>query len=156
MQLCFDFDRIAVTPVIALDPAALTRGATSQQGDNSARRARGRKGYHPGLLAEASVADHYRAAGYVVLHNRWRGKAGEIDMILRKGDCFIFVEVKASSSFSRAAERLNRRQMDRICMAACEFCGSLPTGQMTEMRMDAALVDQYGRVEVIENAFGGH
>ena len=74
-------------------------------------------------------------------------------MILRKGDQYIFVEVKASKDFARAAERLSRRQMDRICLAACEYCGTLPTGQLTDMRLDAALVDQFGRIEIIENAF---
>ena len=39
-------------------------------------------------------------------------------------------------------------------MAASEYCGSLPAGQMTDMRMDAALVDQFGRVQIIEAAFG--
>ncbi|MDO5606144.1 MAG: YraN family protein [Paracoccus sp. (in: a-proteobacteria)] len=115
---------------------------------------RGATAYHSGRLAEAAVADRYRAAGYQLLYERWRGKAGEIDLILRRGDQFIFVEVKSSRDFARAAERINRRQMDRICLAACEFCGELPTGLMTDMRLDAALVDRYGRIEIIENAFG--
>ncbi len=101
-------------------------------------------------------ADRYLAAGYEMVVRRWRGKAGEIDMILRKGALFVFVEVKSSRDFAHAAERISRRQMDRICMAACEFCGGLPAGQSTEMRMDAALVDQFGRVEIIEAAFGAH
>ena len=104
-------------------------------------------------MAEASVADHYRRAGYELVQMRWRGKAGEIDMILRRDGQYIFVEVKASRDFSRAADRLTRRQMDRICRAACECCGTLPTGQLTDMRLDAALVDQFGRIEIIENAF---
>lgn len=142
MQLCFDFDRVAVTPVILPQPVPA-----------NPRQARGKTAYYAGVLAEASVADHYQRAGYTLVETRWRGKAGEIDMILRKGDQYIFVEVKASKDFARAAERLSRRQMDRICLAACEYCGTLPTGQLTDMRLDAALVDQYGRIEIIENAF---
>ncbi|MDO5643330.1 MAG: YraN family protein [Paracoccus sp. (in: a-proteobacteria)] len=110
--------------------------------------------YHAGRLAELAVTDHYLAAGYTLVANRWRGKGGEIDLILRQGDLYIFVEVKASRSFASAGERINRRQMDRICTAACEFCGTLPTGLMTDMRMDAALVDRFGRIEIIEAAFG--
>ncbi len=143
MQFCFDFDRVPVTPVILPQSPPTT----------NPRHARGKTAYHAGLLAEASVADHYQRLGYDLVQMRWRGKAGEIDMILRKDAQYVFVEVKASKDFSRAAERLTRRQMNRICMAACEFCGSLPSGQLTDMRLDAALVDQFGRIEIIENAF---
>lgn len=147
MQLCFDFDRVPVEPIIL--PAAM-RQAKRQ----TARRSRGQMAYQSGRLAEMAAADRYLAAGYKLVAKRWRGKAGEIDMILKQGTQFVFVEVKSSRDFARAAERISRRQMDRICMAACEFCGTLPTGQTTKMRMDAALVDQFGRVEIIEGAFG--
>lgn len=149
MQLCFDFDKVQVQPVIL-------PGGAGGHDRVAARRSRGQMAYHSGRLAEMAVADRYVAAGYDVVARRWRGKAGEIDMIARKGDMFVFVEVKSSRDFAHAAERISRRQMDRICLAACEFCGGLPTGQSTEMRMDAALVDQFGRVEIIEAAFGGH
>lgn len=108
-----------------------------------------------GLLAEERVAAHYKAQGYEVLARRWRGKAGEIDLVCQRGDGVIFVEVKSASTHAQAAERLLRRQMDRICLAACEFCGNRPAGSLSEMRFDAALVDAPGRVRVIENAFGG-
>ncbi len=148
MQLCFDFDKVLIEPVVLPTTTFCDPGA--------ACRSRGQMAYQSGRLAELVVADRYLAAGYDVVAQRWRGKAGEIDMILRKGDLFVFVEVKSSRDFAQAAERISRRQMDRICMAACEFCGSLPTGQSTEMRMDAALVDRFGRVEIIEAAFGGN
>lgn len=50
--------------------------------------------------------------------------------------------------------RISARQIARICNAAQEFCGGLPSGLLTAMRNDAALVDQFGRVEIVENAFG--
>lgn len=156
MQLCFDFDRIPSMPVNAVVsiPSPCAMPARSQP--RAGRKARGQMAYHAGRLAEASVADHYRDAGYDLVQTRWRGQGGEIDLILRKGSLFVFVEVKAAPDFSRAAERISRRQMDRICVAACEYCGTLPSGQMTDMRMDAALVDQTGRIDIIENAFGEH
>lgn len=146
-QLCFDFDRVPVEPVFVPASKPRTRAPISRQ-------SRGQKAYQAGRLAEMAVADRYLAAGYKLVAQRWRGKAGEIDMILSKGGLSVFVEVKSSRDFARAAERISRRQMDRICMTACEYCGTLPTSQMTEMRMDAAFVDQFGRVEIIEAAFG--
>ncbi|MDO5659087.1 MAG: YraN family protein [Paracoccus sp. (in: a-proteobacteria)] len=105
-------------------------------------------------MAEDVAERHYRANGYELLERRWRGKGGEIDLIFRLGDAIIFVEVKASGDFLRAAERITRRQMDRICLAACEYCDDQPNGSLTEMRFDAALVDAKGCIDVIENAFG--
>lgn len=106
-----------------------------------------------GNLAEDRVAAKYEADGHRIIARRWRGKAGEIDLICERGDCVIFVEVKRSRTHASAGERLQRRQMDRICLAACEFCGDRPNGLLTEMRFDAALVDELGQIEVIENAF---
>lgn len=111
-------------------------------------------GYRAGLSAEASAEAQYVHAGFTVAARRWRGKAGEIDLILHDGDGFIFVEVKKSRDFAAAAARLSPRQMQRICLAAQEFLADAPRGLDTPMRLDVALVDGVGRVEVIENAFG--
>ncbi|ARE39772.1 Endonuclease [Rhodovulum sp. P5] len=109
--------------------------------------------YHAGLSAEESVARHYQARGLTVAARRWRGKAGEIDLILRDGEGLIFVEVKKSRDFARAAERLTHRQMTRVMTAALEFVGGEPRGQLTDMRFDVALVNGQGAVEILENAF---
>lgn len=118
------------------------------------RRRRGMVANLSGAMAEDAVATLYQAAGYQVLARRWRGQAGEIDLICQLGDCTVFVEVKSAGTHLQAAERLQRRQMDRICLAACEYSADLSAGLASEMRFDAALVDLLGRVEIIENAFG--
>lgn len=115
---------------------------------------RGQIAYSAGCMAEDSVARHYRAHGYEVIAERWWGRGGEIDLILRRNEEYVFAEVKKSRSHASAAERISARQINRICNAAMEFCGGLPSGLLTAMRFDAALVDQFGRVEVRENAFG--
>ena len=73
---------------------------------------------------------------------------------MRDGDGLIFVEVKKSRSFQRAAERLSRQQMNRIISAAEEFLGTQPRGSLTDVRFDLAMVDGYGQIRVIENAIG--
>lgn len=118
------------------------------------RQRRGQVAWMAGHMAEDQVAAHYRDGGAEILASRWRGQAGEIDLIVRDGDCHIFVEVKRSTSHAQAALRLSRRQMDRICRAACAYCDGLATGSLTEMRFDLATVDQFGRIEVLQNAFG--
>ncbi|MEL6840088.1 MAG: YraN family protein [Pseudomonadota bacterium] len=113
----------------------------------------GSVGYHAGLAAEAIVAQDYRRRQHEIAAQRWRGKSGEIDLIIRDGDSVIFVEVKKSRTFAKAATRLGRRQMDRLCASATEFLATEPRGQLTDVRFDLAMVDGSGTVKVIENAF---
>jgi len=114
---------------------------------------RSKTNYHAGLAAEAIVASDYQRRGRVVANARWRGRGGEIDLIIRDGDGLIFVEVKKSKTHDQALRRVSRRQMDRLCHAASEFVATEPRGQLTEMRFDVATVDQAGTVRIIENAF---
>lgn len=118
------------------------------------RQRRGTRANLSGRLAEDQVAARYAAAGAAILARRWRGQGGEIDLIAAQGGCTIFIEVKRARDLDAAALRLGRAQMDRLCAAASEFCGTLPDGQLSEMRFDLAMVDGQGRIEVIENAFG--
>jgi putative endonuclease len=113
----------------------------------------GQTGYYAGLAAEDIVARDYMRRQHDVARQRWRGQSGEIDLICRDGDTVVFVEVKKSRSIARAATRLNRRQMDRICGCAAEFLAGEPRGQLTDVRFDLAMVDAVGAVKVIENAF---
>lgn len=110
--------------------------------------------YHSGLSAEQRIAQDYERRGFAVARRRWRGAAGEIDLITRDADGLVFVEVKQSRSFARAAERLSRRQMARIYASAEQFLAGEPDGQLTNVRFDVALVNDAGAFEIIENAFG--
>jgi putative endonuclease len=113
----------------------------------------GSVGYHAGLAAEDIVANDYMNRNHAIAARRWRGKAGEIDLIARDGDTGVFVEVKKSRSFTTAAARLGRRQMERIVASAGEFLGGEPLGQLTDVRFDLAMVNGIGAVKVTENAF---
>ena len=117
----------------------------------SAKAHQGSLNYHSGLAAEDSVVQHYVMAGANLVARRWRGKAGEVDLVLRLGDIHLFVEVKKAATFGMAAERLTSAQLARVSSAAEEFIASLPDGDSGFIRVDAALVDGTGRVEVIEN-----
>ena len=79
--------------------------------------------------------------------------SGEIDLIARDGNRVIFVEVKQSHSHDAALAHLGPRQMQRIWNAASEFLAGEPLGQLTEVRLDVALVDGVGRVKVIRDAW---
>ena len=104
-------------------------------------------------MAEAIVAREYARRGMEIGQQRWRGSAGEIDLVARDGEAIVFIEVKKSRSFERAADRVSRRQIARIYDTASEYLASEPRGMDTEARFDVALVNEAGEIEILENAF---
>ena len=124
-------------------------GIAGARGD---RARRGRTAYLAGAAAEDQVARHYARSGHSVAARRWRGRGGEIDVVLRDGTRTVFVEVKRAETHAIAAERLGARQVARLFDCAQEYMGTLPDGLLSEVRFDVALVDATGRIEVIENA----
>ncbi|MFA3917111.1 YraN family protein [Ruegeria hyattellae] len=115
---------------------------------------RGYLNHRTGEAAEDRIASAYGDQGFTIIHRRWRGAAGEIDLILRGPGGLIFAEVKQSRDFAQAAASLGARQMQRIYSAAEEFLANEPAGQNSEARFDVALVDGLGGFQIIENAFG--
>ncbi len=99
----------------------------------------GRVSYLAGMAAEDSVLRGYEREGYETVARRWRGSGGEIDLVLRDRDGFVFVEVKKARDLARAAQRLSQAQLARICQSACEFLGSVPGGMLMDMRFDRAM-----------------
>jgi len=110
--------------------------------------------YQAGLCAEDIVARQYGERGFDLRAKRWRGAAGEIDLIVEDDDTLVFIEVKKSRDFATAAARVSRRQMQRIYASADGYLGETDRGMNTNARFDVALVDQRGAVEILENAFG--
>ncbi len=121
----------------------------SQLGQN-----RGRRAQLTGLAAEAAVRRAYELRGCTVLAERWRGPGGEIDLILKDQELIIFVEVKQAGDMASAAQRISDRQVARIMSSAAVYLDSCPNGALTQTRVDVALVNGNGEIEIIENAFG--
>ncbi|KIC50222.1 hypothetical protein RA29_10825 [Tateyamaria sp. ANG-S1] len=111
--------------------------------------------YLAGLAAEEIVVRAYRAAGYKLVAERWRGRRGEIDLVFSTAVGVVMVEVKASKSFDAAAAHLTPAQVSRLYATADEYLGTLPNGSLTDVRFDVALVDQSGGLNIFENAFAG-
>jgi len=118
------------------------------------RSQKGRVAFHKGMAAEKSVALAYDRRGADLLNARWRGQGGEIDLIFEDHGVVVFCEVKAARDAETAMGSLQSRQIERIHMAAAEYMGQLPDGQLAEVRFDLAVVDGQGVVTVLENAFG--
>lgn len=116
----------------------------------SDRQLAGKRAYRDGLAAEDAVAARYTLLGFPVLARRWRQHGGEIDIVCQGEGELIFIEVKKADRHDWAAERLGLDQLERIALAAEEYIGTVAPDPLTPMRIDLALVDAQGRIEVME------
>ena len=48
-----------------------------------------------GNLGESLACDSLARRGYAIVERGWRTPQGEVDIVARDGDCWVFVEVKA-------------------------------------------------------------
>ena len=107
---------------------------------NKARVARGADAHRFGLQAERRALLWLLLRFYRLLGRRVKTKAGEIDLIMRRGNVIAFVEVKASHDFDKAIEALSPHQQGRLFRAASLYVASRPNLQNLDMRFDMVLV----------------
>lgn len=113
--------------------------------------ARRRAAHVLGRDAEDLVAEKLEAAGYTILAQRLRTKAGEIDLIAANANCLLFIEVKARPSLAEAAYAVSARQQARLLEAASMALAFHPEWAREETRFDVALVAS-GAVRMIKDA----
>ena len=114
---------------------------------------RGRRAYVAGQDAEALAAAALTAEGWVVLAQRCRTEAGEIDLIAEREGLLAFIEVKARPSLAEAAFALGPRQRSRLVAAAGAWIAEHPGHGNAGMRFDVMLVAADGTIRRIADAF---
>jgi putative endonuclease len=110
-----------------------------------------------GVGGEALAARWYEHRGYEVLARNWRCREGEIDLVLRSGNCVVFCEVKTRSTgaFGTGSEAVTATKQRRIRRLAASWLSELgPASERSwvDVRFDVVSITA-GRVEVIEGAF---
>lgn len=96
--------------------------------------------FQTGVSAEARAAALLMAKGYRILARRFRTPFGEIDIVARRRNLLVFVEVKARASLDDAAFAVTPRQRRRIIDAAQAWLMAHPEHADFDMRFDAILV----------------
>lgn len=106
-----------------------------------------------GRWAEGLAARAYRRRGFEIIDRNWRCRDGEIDLIVRRHDLLVFVEVKArrSGRLGTAASAVDHRKQRRLRRLAAAWLATHPVGR-AEIRFDVAAIDGV-RLEIIEAAF---
>ncbi len=103
--------------------------------------------FRVGISAESRAAAYLIAKGFRILARRWRSPAGEIDIVARRRNLLVFVEVKARATLDDAAYAVTDRQKQRIAGAAAIWLQANPGESERDMRFDAMLVAP-GRIPV--------
>lgn len=77
-----------------------------------------------GDLGERLACRFLVAKGYVLVERNWHCRMGEIDLILKDGDCVVFVEVKLRTSlaFGFVEESVSVFKLRRFFRACREYC----------------------------------
>jgi putative endonuclease len=96
--------------------------------------------FRTGLSAEARAAAYLMAKGYRILAKRFRTPHGEIDLVARRRNVIVFVEVKARASLDEAAYAVTPRQQRRIIDAAQGWLVAHPEHAEFDLRFDAMLI----------------
>ncbi len=108
--------------------------------DATAPRPARQAAFRLGLSAEARAAAFLAAKGYRIAARRWRCAAGEVDIVARRGNLLVFVEVKARERLDDAAYSVTERQQRRIAAAAAAWLSTNPDDAARNIRFDALLI----------------
>ena len=76
-----------------------------------------------GQLGERAAKKHLRRLGLKFLAANFRSARGEVDLVLRDGDCLVFAEVKTRSSedWTRPAAAVDARKRRLLSQAALDY-----------------------------------
>lgn len=99
------------------------------------------------------MAAWYEANGFTVLARNWKVRAGELDLVVQRGDLVAFCEVKtrATADFGSPAEAVGEDKRRRLRHLARLWLAEAPR-RPAEVRFDVASVVG-DDVDVIEAAF---
>ena len=108
-----------------------------------------------GKKNEALATSYLKKKGYTIIANNYKNKIGEIDIIAKFNDCYVFVEVKGrmSRKFGDPLEAIDARKQQKIRMVATMYLKE--RGLLENPCRDAISVlgDTDAEIRHIENAF---
>jgi putative endonuclease len=108
-----------------------------------------------GHRAEDIALWYLRLKGYRLLARRFKTPVGEVDLIMRKGDTTVFIEVKARSTVDQSLFAVTPLQSRRIAQAAAWYAARDDKVAMGFQRFDIVAIPSYLWPTHIKNAFDG-
>jgi putative endonuclease len=91
-----------------------------------------------GDAAEDRACRHLERSGFTIVARNVRTSGGEIDIVARKGDALVFVEVRSREDAVTPAKRR------RIVAAARQYLSKVPPSSWREARFDVIAIEGVG------------
>ena len=110
-----------------------------------------------GRTGEDLAADLYRKLGFRIVDRNWRCRAGELDLVVARGDVLVFCEVKTRRSdyFGGPAEAVGYQKQARLRRLAAAWMNEHRPGDV-RLRLDVVAVligDREPEVTHLPDAF---
>ena len=111
-----------------------------------------------GQAAESQACDLLQKQGLQLIERNYHCRQGEIDLIMRDGNCTVFVEVRyrRNSSFGSAAESVDYRKQKKIISTASHYLQQHNKLARQPARFDVVSMSAQGNnthIDWIQDAF---
>lgn len=107
-----------------------------------------------GAKVEQLISEYISAHGFTILEMNYRCKQGEIDIIAKDKEYYVFIEVKYRNSmkYGGPQEAVGIAKQKRICKVAQYYLYSRRLDETTPVRFDVAAVLE-NEITYYKNAF---
>ena len=108
-----------------------------------------------GYAKEQQAALYLKNKGYRIISMNFQCRTGEIDIIAKDKDVYVFVEVKYrhSKRYGDPAEYVNLIKQKKICQAALTYFSYNHLNDDTPCRFDVIAIYPDDTIKHLENAF---
>lgn len=106
-----------------------------------------------GRQAELMAAVALMLKGYRIKARRYRCRFGEVDLIARRGDLVVFVEVKARNDLAAGVDAVSASAQRRILAAGQDWISQQPDAARLSWQTDLVVVPPWRWPIHLENAF---
>jgi putative endonuclease len=102
-----------------------------------------------GRLGEDLACEYLERNGFMIVERNYRTQSGEIDVIARRKNCEVFVEVKArrTGDYGEPEEAVTGTKVRRIRGVASEYLGEKGLGKDVRFDVVSVLLDGKGNLE---------
>lgn len=99
-----------------------------------------------GDAAEERACRYLEAAGFTIAGKNYRTRGGEIDIVARKGDLLVFVEVRSRgvAGFGTPEETVTPAKRRRVVAAARRYLSTVSPSSWREARFDVIAIEGSG------------
>ena len=113
------------------------------------------KSYKHGHMAEQLAAVYLMLKGYKILKRRYKTPVGEIDLVARRRNTLVLVEVKLRKEQAAALEAITLKNQSRVTQAAQYFISANPAYATLDSRFDVIVMGWPFYWRHLDNAWQG-